>query len=189
MKIYGELVSEFFVTNPEGDKIQFFVLKDLNSKDDNQIHVNLGEHKATVGDRVAFTATKHDSVYFATSKVKTYQNKPSSSGKDNTGISVGHAINGSAFLLANKDPDKELIVEKAKMVHTITVNLKEEYRKLNPNLSEYDLGASVGNAVLNGCKIASKKDQLDEESVMKFSKVFLYNVVPEVWDFVSNSQP
>lgn len=185
MKIYGELVSKFKVKNDQGVDIEFFNLKDLNSKtkgSEETIKVQLGKAPVDVGSRVSFTGVENNGIWFATGSVKVYKNKQNS--KDNSGTSTGHAINGAALLLSENDPNKDLLIEKAKLVHMVTQELKAEHRKLNPDMPDKELGASVGHAVLNGCKIASKKGQLDYDSIKKFSLIFLNDIAPEVLEFV-----
>ena len=103
-------------------------------------------------------------------------NKPSASAKgqekkaytprDTTGMEVGHAVNGGFELVragASLSP-----VEAAKVVHNATVTLKaEEAKKRGVEPTNYDVGASVGHAILNACKnsagkITNEKDLITE---------------------------
>lgn len=82
--------------------------------------------------------------------------------KDNTGIKVGHGINGAMRYLGGKAVAESLL-DTAKQVHEISLRVEEHVRKSNPKLSDYDIGASAGNAVLNALEIAgARKMALDK---------------------------
>lgn len=103
--------------------------------------------------------------------------------KDFTGVEVGHAINAALNFMEDVDFDNSgEIVETAKLFHTLTVKMKEAHAKANPKMSDYDVGASVGHAVLNASKLAG-----DMESVETFAQAILDNVVNPVFDFVRES--
>ena len=79
------------------------------------------------------------------------QEKKAYTPRDTTGMEVGHAVNGGFELVrsgASLSP-----VEAAKVVHNATVTLKaEEAKKRGVEPTNYDVGASVGHAILNACK-------------------------------------
>lgn len=98
--------------------------------------------------------------------------------KDTTGIETGHALNG-AMRFEGAKATLEVLVETAKGVHDITAALKVEYAKANPDMSDYDTGAAVGNAVLNALEIAAarKKTLVDVPAI---ARKWLAEAVPAV---------
>ena len=110
-----------------------------------------------------------------------YNSKP----KDTTGISVGHSLNGAINFVTSSGADNsnESIIEVAKKVHDVTERLKEEYAKANPGLSAYDVGAAVGNSVLNACRMAPADGDF-QENVYHLAKDLLLNVAPEILKYV-----
>lgn len=100
--------------------------------------------------------------------------------RDFTGVEVGHAINAALNFMENVDFSKpEDIVEVAKKFHTLTVQMKKAHADANPKMTDYDVGASVGHAVLNASKLSA-----DFESVEEIAKAILNGVVDPVFDFV-----
>lgn len=102
-----------------------------------------------------------------------YQNKKGGSfKKDDSGMNTGHAINGAMYILDN-DVKKGDVVEIGYAVHKATEEVKALYKKEKPELNDYALGASVGNAVLQACKLLSV-DQLDllVKSSIKYLKEY-----------------
>lgn len=76
--------------------------------------------------------------------------------RDNVGIETGHAVNGALELLRNGV--KGDAFELAGMVQSATVTLKAEVAtERGVDVTDYDLGASVGHAILNACKDHSGK--------------------------------
>lgn len=76
--------------------------------------------------------------------------------RDNVGIETGHAVNGALELLRNGV--KGDAFELAGLVQSATVTLKAEVAtERGVDVTDYDLGASVGHAVLNACKDHSGK--------------------------------
>ena len=108
-----------------------------------------------------------------------------SKGRDNTGQSCGHAINGAMnFILGfGGDTSNERITELAKKVHNVTEKVKAEYKKLEPSLSDYDNGAASGQAVLTACKLVGAEQDF-EEGVYAIAIDLLTNVVPKVMSHV-----
>lgn len=75
--------------------------------------------------------------------------------KDTSGMETGHALNGALYLKRNGV--KGEVIDLAKLVHEVTVSLKAEVAKeRNVAVTDYDLGASVGHAVLNACRDSGK---------------------------------
>lgn len=87
--------------------------------------------------------------------------------RDNSGISCGHALNCAYRILGYKPKDSEEVVEYAKKLHDITKELQGEVKKANPALSDYELGASVGNAILNACGMLTKTKLGEVKDVAK----------------------
>ena len=88
--------------------------------------------------------------------------------KDETGMRAGHSINGAFNLTRNKMVDVEEFLEIAKHVDNVTEAVKTIYaEKTGLKRDSYDLGACVGNAVLNACKLVTvaKKDTLEEKTL------------------------
>lgn len=102
--------------------------------------------------------------------------------RDNSGVETGHALNGGLNLVRGNMFDGD-VVEAAKFVHTLTIQLKEEYAQKNPEMSEYDVGAMVGHAVLNATRDASKVEEVEY-----FSRDLLDQIVPQVSAFVKGGK-
>lgn len=72
--------------------------------------------------------------------------------RDMTGMETGHALNGALELIRGGSSNEDAF-ELSKLVHEITVELKAEVAKeKGVDISDYDIGASVGHAVLNACR-------------------------------------
>ena len=102
--------------------------------------------------------------------------------RDNTGVETGHALNGAMRFLGGKATLDD-IVTTAKTVHDITSQMKKEHAAANPDMSEYDCGAAVGNAVLNALEIAAarKKTLADVPGI---AKKWLTEAVPAVVAYI-----
>lgn len=76
--------------------------------------------------------------------------------RDTVGIETGHAVNGALELLrAGVKGDS---FDLAGLVQSATVTLKAEVAKeRGVDVTDYDLGASVGHAILNACRDHSGK--------------------------------
>ncbi|URC22375.1 hypothetical protein CHUUTOTORO_02900 [Serratia phage vB_SmaM-ChuuTotoro] len=103
--------------------------------------------------------------------------------KDNSGIETGHAINGALNLKRNGHPQE--VLELAKIVHDTTVSLKasERARDENKGVSDYDIGAAVGHAVLNATRDVKPQDDL-AEALTTYATGLLARVVPEITAYV-----
>lgn len=120
---------------------------------------------------------------------KAEQGNSSSSGyqkKDNSGIEAGHAINAAYCLVGHKQDSAEQIVELAKELHEITVGLKAEYKEANPDLSDYDVGAKVGHAVLNACQMLTKTKV---DKVADTARAILSKVSEPVLEYIKGVAP
>ncbi len=98
--------------------------------------------------------------------------------RDNTGVETGHALNGAMRFLGGK-ATLEDIVTTAKTVHDITSQMKKEHAAANPDMSEYDCGAAVGNAVLNALEIAAARKKT-LAYVPGIAKKWLAEAVPAI---------
>lgn len=102
--------------------------------------------------------------------------------RDTTGMETGHALNGALELVRGGSVvDDE--VELAKLVHQITVDLKAEVAKeKGVDVSDYDVGASVGHAVLNACR-NFQGGQIDKDELIAEAKRVL-TIAEEVTKFI-----
>lgn len=105
--------------------------------------------------------------------------------KDMTGVFVGHALNG-AFNYLGGDAKADEYAETAKKIHDITTKVKADYAALQPSLSEYDVGAASGNAVLNALSIAKAKG-VGLDQVEKYAKHLLVKVVPSILEYIKGA--
>ncbi|QHJ85727.1 MAG: hypothetical protein [Cystoviridae sp.] len=120
----------------------------------------------TTMKRIKVTKRAEGNVNNKSSAPAKAQEKKTYTPRDTTGMEVGHAVNGGFELVrsgASLSP-----VEAAKVVHNATVTLKaEEAKKRGVEPTNYDVGASVGHAILNACKnsagkITNEKDLITE---------------------------
>lgn len=108
--------------------------------------------------------------------------------KDNTGMEIGHAINGALNL--RRSGLEAPVVEIAKVVHDVTKNLKVDTAKdpAHKGLSDYDLGAMVGHAVLNATRdivVASDDNpEVITGKLLEYSRELIASVVPGVTAYV-----
>lgn len=105
---------------------------------------------------------------------------PQFSSKRGEGVSVGHAINVAMNVLRDLT-DPSAIVENAKGAHTLTTRLKEEYASENTDMSEYDVGARVGQAVLSASHYVESVADIEA-----LARQTLTYIVPQVEEFVRN---
>lgn len=104
--------------------------------------------------------------------------------RDNTGVSIGHSLNGALNLVRSVEGleyDEATVISLAKLVHKVTTDLKDVYAKKYPDMSEYDVGASVGHSVLNATRDVS---EATESVIREHSEWLLNDIVPSVSDFV-----
>lgn len=107
-----------------------------------------------------------------------YTPKPKASTE---GISTGHALNGAMnFLLTQGvDPSNENIVKYAQHVHNVTEKVKATATAKHTDMDAYNVGAMVGNSVLNACKLVDPNGDF-EAQVEALATDFLDNVVPKI---------
>lgn len=105
--------------------------------------------------------------------------------RDTSGVSTGHAINVAFNVLEGEAVDNpDGVVELAKKAHDLTVKLKAEYTEKNPDMSEYDLGAMVGQSILSASRIT------DFDSIEAVARETLESIVPAVSAYVKgNDKP
>lgn len=114
--------------------------------------------------------------------------------KDTSGIRTGHSVNGAfAYLLGNGlDFDYEadgITTRIAKIVNDVTETVIAAYKAKNPNMSEYDVGAAAGHAVLNACRIIPETDETEFADVLTTTaNAILYNIIPAVTEYVKKGQ-
>lgn len=108
--------------------------------------------------------------------------------KDTTGVEVGHAVNAAIDYLqvSGGDLGNDNIVSVAAVMHNVTVKLKAEVAKANPDKSEYDVGASVGHAVRNAARLNPEGDL--ETSLEALARDLLDNVSAKVEEFVKSGK-
>ena len=75
----------------------------------------------------------------------------------------------------------------AKTLHVVTIELKKEYAQAT-NRTEDEVGASVGNAVLNACRRIDKKTKVDDFAVAitAEAKDVLTNLAEPLYDWIKN---
>lgn len=113
--------------------------------------------------------------------------------KDNSGMETGHAINGALNMVRNGFGAGPVVL--AKLVHDVTIELKasEAKEERNKGLSDYDIGASTGHAVLNATRDIQYDGGKTLEQVAEDLKAMaldlLTNVVPDVLAYVKEKGP
>lgn len=107
-----------------------------------------------------------------------YTPKPKAS---TDGVSTGHALNGAMnFLLTQGvDPTNENIVKYAQHVHNVTEKVKSAAAAKHAEMDAYNVGAMVGNSILNACKLIDPSGDF-EAQVEALATDFLDNVVPKI---------
>ena len=71
--------------------------------------------------------------------------------KDSSGMETGHAHNGALYL--HRNGVEGSVVDLAKIVHSVTLEMKKEKSEdTGVPVTNYDLGSSVGHAVLNATR-------------------------------------
>lgn len=103
--------------------------------------------------------------------------------KDMTGVKVGHAINVALNTVGLCDPED--IIKAAQAANDLTEKLRAEYKEKNPSMSEYDLGASVGQAVLSASQFVESIAEIED-----FARQTLDVIAPAVTEYIkSQSEP
>jgi hypothetical protein len=110
--------------------------------------------------------------------------------KDMTGVRVGHALNGAfEYLLGNGldfDYEKDgITVKYAKLVNEATETVRTIYAARNVGMSDYDIGAASGHAVLNACRIIPETPEAEfKDALVTYANFLLDNVVPAITDYI-----
>lgn len=103
--------------------------------------------------------------------------------KENMGMLRCHAFNGATSLLVSegKQVSKDSILDAAKVIHSVTVEMKEWFgnTELGKSLDQRELGNTVGNAVIN-CSNFSNRNSLSLNV-----KEFLTEIVPVMTNYIS----
>lgn len=76
--------------------------------------------------------------------------------KVNIGQTVGHACNGAVNLVGYKTTLKKMI-EAGEFIYDTTQEVKEIYQTQHPDLSDYEVGATVGQAIHVAANIVREK--------------------------------
>lgn len=107
---------------------------------------------------------------------------------DPIGVETGHAINALAILLERGYKPKDEL-ETAKLLHTVTVEVKKaEAERTGKDVDA--VGASAGNAVLNGCRRADLKAKDLAAEIKKHAEIVLVTLAEPLYAFIStNGQP
>ncbi len=109
---------------------------------------------------------------------------------DPTGMRTGHALNGAFnyFLGNGVDFDYEedgITVKYAKMVNDATEIVRTTYAAKNPKMSEKDVGAAAGHAVLNACRIIPETSEAEfKDALITTANALLAGVVPVITEYV-----
>lgn len=140
-----------------------------------------------VGGRVAAVCDTAGNVLSGFKAYPPLENKtPRKSTYDPIGVETGHSINALQIILDRGfKVDDPLGV--AKTLHVVTIELKKEYAQAT-NRTEDEVGASVGNAVLNACRRIDKKTKVDDfaAAITAEAKDVLTNLAEPLYDWIKN---
>lgn len=156
----GKKGSETWHTLNAGDDVKI-QMKDVNKVGDKTYY------QSSVS-RIKVTK-RNESAVSQNNAPKTASTQSSYKKRDMTGMETGHALNGAMELVRGGSDVKDEF-ELSKLVHEITVELKVEHAKeKGVDITDYDIGASVGHAVLNACK-NFKGGEVTKEDLITESK-------------------
>lgn len=140
-----------------------------------------------VGGRVAAVCDTAGNVLSGFKAYPPLENKTSrKSTYDPIGVETGHSINALQIIL-----DRGFRVDDplgvAKTLHVVTIELKKEYAQTT-NRTEEEVGASVGNAVLNACRRIDKKTKVDDfaAAITTEAKSVLTNLAEPLYNWIKN---
>lgn len=140
-----------------------------------------------VGGRVAAVCDKMGNVLSGFKAYPPLENKtPRKPTYDPIGVETGHSINALQIILDRGfKVDDPLGV--AKTLHVVTIELKKEYAQAT-NRTEEEVGASVGNAVLNACRRIDKKTKVDDfaAAITTEAKNVLTNLAEPLYNWIKN---
>lgn len=181
-KIFGEVIS---VENGVAQ------VKDKNSGATGPVVLGEHEGEVTVGGRIGAVVDNDGKIL---SGFKAYgvegaagaagsgggRMTRGSTGKDNSGMETGHAINGALNII--RAGIKFPAVDLAKVVHDVTVKVKasERAKEENKGMSDYDVGASVGHAVLNATRDIKKAADITLEQVAEKLEAYAHSLLEKV---------
>lgn len=140
-----------------------------------------------VGGRVAAVCDTAGNVLSGFKAYPPLENKtPHKSTYDPIGVETGHSINALQIILDRGfKVDDPLGV--AKTLHVVTIELKKEYAQAT-NRTEEEVGASVGNAVLNACRRIDKKTKVDDfaAAITTEAKNVLTNLAEPLYNWIKD---
>lgn len=140
-----------------------------------------------VGGRVAAVCDTAGNVLSGFKAYPPLENKtPRKSTYDPIGVETGHSINALQIILDRGfKVDDPLGV--AKTLHVVTIELKKEHAQAT-NRTEEEVGASVGNAVLNACRRIDKKTKVDDfaAAITTEAKNVLTNLAEPLYNWIKN---
>lgn len=140
-----------------------------------------------VGGRVAAVCDTAGNVLSGFKAYPPLENKtPRKSTYDPIGVETGHSINALQIILDRGfKVDDPLGV--AKTLHVVTIELKKEYAQAT-NRTEEEVGASVGNSVLNACRRIDKKTKVDDfaAAITAEAKNVLTNLAEPLYNWIKN---
>lgn len=162
----------------EGDEVKVVVSETVKG---DKTYYNAKRTGIKLVKKGAGGSSSSSSSFGGQSSGSTYQAKP----RNDTGIQIGHSVNGAMnFLITwGVEGSNENIVSYGKKVHGVTEKLKKEHKASNPDMSDYDASASVGNAILNACKLVGTETDF-EQGVYEIAKDLLENVVKPLGEFI-----
>jgi hypothetical protein len=185
VRVSGEFINLGFLSVALKEPVFY-----ASDEDGHEVPLNKGD---IVSINNIQSVTKNNKTYYNVSNQKKniiIHKKGESKMKDQTGIQCGHALNVAVVCTGGRKSD---VVDDACKIHDATCKLKSWYRKWLKSkyamvLSDYDLSASVGNAMNNAAKItAVRGDHDDEVCINKLGReaaLFLQNNVKPVQDYI-----
>lgn len=129
-------------------------------------------YQASAGDVIVTKVAPTNSAPAASGAASTPFQK-----KDMTGVRVGHAINVAMNVLGLADADE--LIEAAKKANDLTEKLRAEFKEKNPSMSDYDVGASVGQAVLSASSYVENVEDIEE-----YARQTLEVIAPAVTEYI-----
>lgn len=150
------------------------------------VPVTVGEYNGKPqynGFSSGITVVSTDGVQAAAQAPKEGFKQPyTASKRDMSGVHTGHAVNVAMNVLGSVD-DADEIIKFAKEAHDLTNKLKSEYAERNPDMSDYDVGASVGQAVLSASHYVEAVADIED-----IARQTLDVVVPAVSAYVKGEE-
>lgn len=189
-KVYGEILSlsdtGAVVKDEGGNEVSVVLSKE--QIDQVQVGGRLAGQRAEDGTLSGFKA------YGPKGSGSAGNSRSGGGKKDNSGMETGHALNG-ALNLRRSGLTIPPVVEVAKVVHDVTKYLKQEAANdpANKGMSDYDLGAMVGHAVLNATRDIQVGENDNPEEItgklLAYARGLMSEVVPGVSAYVKGEAP